>query len=147
MIYKLFKHCLSLLRLLKKYIESTLCYKSLWLFNAKAFVCLGCEEYHFLHEGLCVPSCPDGFFEDDQQGECMRCHADCALCDGPNSDDCDACIDPEATLHNGACLAPCPSHTYRDTMTGECEGRTNCTVKNMQWKFTSLFKLYEKCWV
>ncbi|XP_013861969.1 proprotein convertase subtilisin/kexin type 5 [Austrofundulus limnaeus] len=83
--------------------------------------CTGCEEYHFLHEGLCVANCPEGFFEDNEEGECARCHADCALCDGPNGDDCDACIDPEATLHNGACLAPCPSHTYRDTMTGECE--------------------------
>ncbi|XP_037547912.1 proprotein convertase subtilisin/kexin type 5 [Nematolebias whitei] len=85
--------------------------------------CTACEEYHFLHEGLCVPSCPESFFEDDQQEECVRCHVDCALCDGPNSDDCDACIDSEATLHNGACLTPCPSHTYRDTMTGECEGK------------------------
>ncbi|XP_068561703.1 proprotein convertase subtilisin/kexin type 5 [Cebidichthys violaceus] len=83
--------------------------------------CTGCEEYHFLHEGLCVLDCPERFFEDKEQRECLRCHPDCALCDGPNVNDCDACTDPEAALHRGACLAACPSHTYRDAMTGECK--------------------------
>uniref|UniRef100_A0AAQ5YY62 SPC3 n=1 Tax=Amphiprion ocellaris TaxID=80972 RepID=A0AAQ5YY62_AMPOC len=83
--------------------------------------CTGCEEYHFLLEGLCVLDCPEGFFEDKERGECLRCHPDCALCDGPNSNDCDACMDREATLHNGACLPACPSHTYRDHMTGDCK--------------------------
>ncbi|KAM6902082.1 proprotein convertase subtilisin/kexin type 5 [Xenentodon cancila] len=83
--------------------------------------CTGCEEYHFLHEGLCVPNCPERFFEDNEQRECVRCHPDCALCDGPNDDECDACTDPEAALHNGACLAACPLRTYRDATTGDCK--------------------------
>ncbi|MEQ2204314.1 hypothetical protein XENOCAPTIV_011331 [Xenoophorus captivus] len=66
--------------------------------------CTGCEEYHFLHEGLCVPDCPKKFFENNERGECLRCHADCAFCDGPNSNDCNACVHPEAILLNGACL-------------------------------------------
>nr|XP_019937280.1 PREDICTED: proprotein convertase subtilisin/kexin type 5-like [Paralichthys olivaceus] len=85
--------------------------------------CTGCEEYHFLHEGRCVPDCPEKFFEDKERRECLGCNPDCALCDGPNADDCDACTDSEATLHNGACLAACSSHTYRDTVTGECKGK------------------------
>ncbi|XP_044031068.1 proprotein convertase subtilisin/kexin type 5 [Siniperca chuatsi] len=83
--------------------------------------CTGCEEYHFLHEGLCVLDCPKRFFEDKEQRECLRCHPNCALCDGPNNNDCDACMDPEATLHNGACVSACPSHTYRESITGECK--------------------------
>ncbi|XP_029372303.1 proprotein convertase subtilisin/kexin type 5 [Echeneis naucrates] len=85
--------------------------------------CTGCKEYHFLHEGLCVLECPENFFEDRERGECLRCHPDCALCDGPNNNDCDTCTDAEATLHNGVCLAACPSHTYWDTTAGEC---TDC---------------------
>uniref|UniRef100_A0A4W6C5K8 Proprotein convertase subtilisin/kexin type 5a n=1 Tax=Lates calcarifer TaxID=8187 RepID=A0A4W6C5K8_LATCA len=84
-------------------------------------LCAGCEEYHFLHEGLCVLDCPERFFEDKERGECLRCHPDCTLCDGPNNNDCDDCAHPEATLHNGACLTPCSSHTYRDAITGECK--------------------------
>ncbi|XP_056289183.1 proprotein convertase subtilisin/kexin type 5 [Pseudoliparis swirei] len=83
--------------------------------------CTGCEEHHFLHEGACVSDCPESFFEDGEQRACPRCHPDCALCDGPNSDDCDACKDPEATLHMGACPAACPAHAYRDAITGECK--------------------------
>ncbi|XP_039635568.1 proprotein convertase subtilisin/kexin type 5 [Perca fluviatilis] len=83
--------------------------------------CTGCEEYHFLHEGLCVLDCPERFFEDREQRECLQCHPDCTLCDGPNNNDCDVCMDPEATLHDGACLEACPSHSYRDAITGECK--------------------------
>uniref|UniRef100_A0A8C6KVW4 Proprotein convertase subtilisin/kexin type 5a n=1 Tax=Nothobranchius furzeri TaxID=105023 RepID=A0A8C6KVW4_NOTFU len=97
--------------------------------------CSGCEENHFLQEDLCVPSCAERFFEDAERGECLRCHADCALCNGPSSSDCDACIDPEATLHRGACSAPCPSHQYRDSTTGECkecdESCLTCTGPTM----------------
>ncbi|KAM4634072.1 proprotein convertase subtilisin/kexin type 5 [Polymixia lowei] len=82
--------------------------------------CTGCEEYHFLHDGLCVQDCPERFFDDTERGMCLHCHPDCALCDGPDNNDCDACLDPEATLHNGACLADCPSHTYRDAITRDC---------------------------
>ncbi|XP_078812274.1 proprotein convertase subtilisin/kexin type 5 isoform X2 [Oryzias latipes] len=83
--------------------------------------CTGCEKYHLLHEGLCVQSCPERFYEDNERGECLRCHSDCALCDGPSGSDCYACMDAEATLHNGACLASCPPSTYRNADTAECK--------------------------
>ena len=68
--------------------------------------------------------CPERFYEDNDGGECLLCHPDCALCDGPDNTDCDACTDPKATLHNEACVVACSPHTYRDTTTGECEGMT-----------------------
>lgn len=83
-----------------------------------------------------MPDCPERFFEDKEQRECLRCHPDCALCDGPNSNDCDACLDPEASLHNGACLGACPSLHYRDALTGECKG----TGENMKRGFMALFQ-------
>lgn len=67
--------------------------------------------------------CPERFFEDKERWVCSGCHPDCELCDGPNNNDCDACVNPEATLHNGACVAACPSHSYRDATTGACKGR------------------------
>lgn len=114
------------LAFLSKTLGQYSCTKS-FFHSVLAVLCAGCEEYHVLHEGQCVPDCPESFFEDNELRECLRCHPDCALCDGPNNNDCDVCVDPEATLHNGACLPACPSHTYRDAITGECQG----TVENI----------------
>ncbi|XP_051906934.1 proprotein convertase subtilisin/kexin type 5-like [Hippocampus zosterae] len=83
--------------------------------------CTACEEYHFLHEGTCVLDCPDRFFGDNERRECLRCHPDCRLCDGPRSDDCDACVDSRATMRNGKCLTACPARTFMDSATGECQ--------------------------
>lgn len=83
-----------------------------------------CKEDFFLHAGQCIVVCPDGFFEDTDQGICERCHADCELCDGPEPNNCDSCSDTDHTLHNGACIAPCPAHTYRESRSGECMGET-----------------------
>ena len=91
-------------------------------FYTELFPPAGCERDHYLHQGLCVLDCPESFFERKEQRECLRCHPDCAVCDGPRSTDCDACADPDAALHNGACLRTCPSHKYRDAVTGECQG-------------------------
>lgn len=85
-------------------------------------LCAGCEEYRFLHEGVCVLDCPERFFQDKELRECLPCHPDCALCDGPDLNDCDACLEPGATLQDGACLGACPPHNYRDSVTGECKG-------------------------
>uniref|UniRef100_A0A3Q3W1N2 Growth factor receptor domain-containing protein n=1 Tax=Mola mola TaxID=94237 RepID=A0A3Q3W1N2_MOLML len=94
----------------------------------KAVLRAGCEQYHYLHQGLCVLDCPESFFEHEEQKECLRCHPDCALCDGPQSSDCDACAHPDATLHNGSlegsghCVPSanlCSPRQYAD-QEGEC---------------------------
>lgn len=96
-------------------------------------LCAGCEEYHFLHDSLCLLDCPEGFFQDTELRECSPCHPDCSVCDGPNADDCDGCRDTRATLRDGECLGACPAHSYRDSATGECRGRLSIhTQKSRQ---------------
>lgn len=109
-----------------------------WFIVLLILVCVfaDCEDYHFLHEGLCVSGCPGGFFESTDQMECLRCHTDCALCTGPSSDDCRACVDPEATLNNGECAESCPSHHYRDPLTGGCVGR--CRTCDLSYHYCLL---------
>ncbi|KAJ3605763.1 hypothetical protein NHX12_027807, partial [Muraenolepis orangiensis] len=82
--------------------------------------CTDCEEYHFLHQALCVLDCPEGSYGDGDQRACRSCHAACLSCDGPAADDCDACSDPDTALQDGACLPGCPAHSYRDPLAGEC---------------------------
>lgn len=80
-----------------------------------------CAQYYFLHEGQCVGDCPDGYYAEPQ--ECVRCHADCASCDGPSFDDCAVCHNPKAVRYNGECLAKCPNSTYYDATANECRGK------------------------
>lgn len=81
-----------------------------------------CEKFYLLHVGQCVDDCPDGYFASQQQHECVRCHADCASCDGPSFDDCEVCANPKAVRSNGECLPRCRSSTYHDKTTNECRG-------------------------
>uniref|UniRef100_A0A671VLW9 Proprotein convertase subtilisin/kexin type 5b n=1 Tax=Sparus aurata TaxID=8175 RepID=A0A671VLW9_SPAAU len=83
-------------------------------------LCKKCDQYYFLHEDKCLDDCPDGYFASEQQRECVRCHADCASCDGPDFDDCHVCSNPKAVRYNGECLPECPSDTYYDKTTNEC---------------------------
>ncbi|XP_071385584.1 proprotein convertase subtilisin/kexin type 5-like [Centroberyx affinis] len=83
-------------------------------------LCQECAEYYFLHDDKCVDDCPTGYFAGEEQQECVRCHADCASCDGPDWDDCDVCRNPKAVRYNGECLPQCPTNTYHDKNTHEC---------------------------
>ena len=89
-----------------------------------------CAKYYFLHKDKCEDDCPNGFFASEVSQECIRCHADCASCDGPDFDDCDVCINPKAVRHNGECRVNCPDNTYYDATTNECRGRDVGNVFN-----------------
>lgn len=72
--------------------------------------------------------CPRGYFASEQQQACVRCHTDCASCDGPHFDDCDECRNRKAVRYNGECLAGCPNSTYYDKTSSECRGREGGSV-------------------
>lgn len=81
-----------------------------------------CQRYYFLHKGECLDDCPNGYFANERQQECVRCHSDCASCDGPGFDDCNVCRNLKAVRYNGECLSHCPNNTYYDKTTNECRG-------------------------
>ncbi|KAM9823350.1 proprotein convertase subtilisin/kexin type 5-like [Syngnathus typhle] len=83
-------------------------------------LCHKCADSFFLHADNCAADCPSGYFPSEQQRECVRCHADCASCDGPDHDDCNTCRNAKARRYNGECLPQCPSDTYYETTDGEC---------------------------
>ncbi|XP_056135294.1 proprotein convertase subtilisin/kexin type 5-like [Lampris incognitus] len=83
-------------------------------------LCKACAHYYYLHKDKCVDDCPAGYFVSEEQQECVRCHADCASCDGPDVDDCNVCKNLKAVRYNGECLARCPTNTYHDMATSEC---------------------------
>ncbi|KAM7391946.1 hypothetical protein PAMP_022592 [Pampus punctatissimus] len=85
-------------------------------------LCKKCADYYFLHYDKCVDDCPTGYFANEKPQECVRCHPDCASCDGLAFDDCDVCRNPKAVRYNGECLPKCPISTYYDKATNECRG-------------------------
>ncbi|KAJ8380876.1 hypothetical protein SKAU_G00016540 [Synaphobranchus kaupii] len=93
--------------------------------------CTSCKSGFHLNEGTnsCVSSCGEGHYLDHdgnvcrkyvETKECVRCHSDCAECDGPDEDDCDSCRDAAAVRYNGECLPKCPTNSYHDMDTMEC---------------------------
>ncbi|XP_064168245.1 proprotein convertase subtilisin/kexin type 5 [Anguilla rostrata] len=88
---------------------------------ADARSCYRCSFLYLLLDGACKASCPEGFFEDLDQGRCVRCHPTCATCSGPLPDDCEACSALYPKLYEGTCLEACPAGTYYETAAGECQ--------------------------
>uniref|UniRef100_A0A3B4VEU9 Furin-like cysteine-rich domain-containing protein n=1 Tax=Seriola dumerili TaxID=41447 RepID=A0A3B4VEU9_SERDU len=64
----------------------------------------------------------------EKQQECVRCHADCASCEGPGFDDCDVCRNSKAVRYNGECLAHCPMNAYYDKTINECRANFSFSV-------------------
>ncbi|XP_071779938.2 extracellular matrix organizing protein FRAS1 [Centroberyx gerrardi] len=79
--------------------------------------CTSCPAPSSLHQGRCVPTCPQGFHIQDNT--CQACHPSCQSCSGPSQADCTSCP-PLASLHNGYCRTSCQEGTFLNTNTGDC---------------------------
>lgn len=60
--------------------------------------------------GICVKSCPDGYFaaaadENGRQMQCTKCHYTCRRCEGSNDNDCIECYSDAHIHRNGHCHA------------------------------------------
>ncbi|KAL1453686.1 hypothetical protein WDU94_010006 [Cyamophila willieti] len=74
--------------------------------------CLTCAPAHLRVTDLavCLQQCPEGYFENTEEGTCVPCEPNCASCqDRP--DHCTAC-DHHLVLYGSKCLAACPDKTY-----------------------------------
>uniref|UniRef100_A0A8D8XPL7 furin n=1 Tax=Cacopsylla melanoneura TaxID=428564 RepID=A0A8D8XPL7_9HEMI len=74
--------------------------------------CLTCAPAHLRVTDLavCLQQCPEGYFENTEEGTCVPCEPNCASCqDRP--DHCTAC-DHHLVLYGNKCLAACPDKTY-----------------------------------
>ncbi|XP_027028709.2 proprotein convertase subtilisin/kexin type 5 isoform X1 [Tachysurus fulvidraco] len=83
--------------------------------------CTRCTFLYLLLNGMCKASCPEGYFEDLDQGVCVQCHESCATCSGPLSDDCESCSSLAPKLYEGTCSEDCPAGTYYQTTSMECQ--------------------------
>uniref|UniRef100_A0A3Q3IUW6 VWFC domain-containing protein n=1 Tax=Monopterus albus TaxID=43700 RepID=A0A3Q3IUW6_MONAL len=102
------------------------CHPSCWRCTGpSADNCTSCPSASSLHEGHCVPTCPQGFFVQDKQ--CHACHPSCQTCTGPSQADCASCP-PKASLRSGSCRMSCQEGLFLDAATGECLNCQRCTA-------------------
>uniref|UniRef100_A0A672YI55 VWFC domain-containing protein n=1 Tax=Sphaeramia orbicularis TaxID=375764 RepID=A0A672YI55_9TELE len=104
----------------------TECHPSCWqCTRSSADNCTSCPSPSNLHEGRCVPDCPQGFFIQDSQ--CQACHPSCQSCSGPSQADCTLCP-PPASLQSGYCRTNCQDGHFLDATAGECLNCQRCTA-------------------
>uniref|UniRef100_A0A4W4DQF0 VWFC domain-containing protein n=1 Tax=Electrophorus electricus TaxID=8005 RepID=A0A4W4DQF0_ELEEL len=75
--------------------------------------CLQCMEGHVLHNGVCVPACSLGSYQDGDR----YCDDHCEQCQGPGR--CLQCQVPYA-LQNGQCVLGCGRSHFLDSATQQC---------------------------
>uniref|UniRef100_A0A8B9K9Q3 Fraser extracellular matrix complex subunit 1 n=1 Tax=Astyanax mexicanus TaxID=7994 RepID=A0A8B9K9Q3_ASTMX len=77
--------------------------------------CLQCMEGHVLQNGVCMPACSQGSYQDGER--CLKCDDQCEQCEGPGR--CLRCQTPYVTL-NGQCVQSCGKHWFLDSAGQQC---------------------------
>ncbi|XP_060876735.1 furin-like protease 2 isoform X2 [Metopolophium dirhodum] len=95
--------------------------------------CLTCAPAHLRVTDLavCLQQCPDGYFENTEEGTCVACGPNCGSCEG-RPDHCTSC-EHHLVLHDNQCYANCPVNTYEtnDYRCGSCDSKCeSCTGPN-----------------
>ncbi|XP_006901390.1 PREDICTED: proprotein convertase subtilisin/kexin type 6 isoform X2 [Elephantulus edwardii] len=97
------------------------CYKGCESCSGRAPTqCLSCRHGFFHHQekGACMSSCPMGFYADQSQKNCLKCHPSCKKClDEPEK--CTVCKEG-FSLARGSCIPDCEPGTYFDSELIRC---------------------------
>ncbi|XP_009067528.1 PREDICTED: proprotein convertase subtilisin/kexin type 5-like [Acanthisitta chloris] len=109
--------------------------------------CLSCDTYFYLlhSKNECVSSCPQYYYESQDNNVCERCHPSCLTCEGKGAFRCTSCVWSYSLL-GGMCNSDCFVGEYKvqatpgqedepkcdrcDSSCTECKGPgpLNCTV-------------------
>ncbi|XP_073695623.1 extracellular matrix organizing protein FRAS1 [Garra rufa] len=77
--------------------------------------CLQCMEGYVLQDGICVPGCSPGFYQDAER--CLSCDEHCEQCQVHGR--CQRCQLPYAVL-NGQCVLECGKRYFLEDSTRQC---------------------------
>uniref|UniRef100_A0A8U7MLI1 Proprotein convertase subtilisin/kexin type 6 n=1 Tax=Corvus moneduloides TaxID=1196302 RepID=A0A8U7MLI1_CORMO len=97
--------------------------------------CTACKRnlYHHPEMGTCVVLCPPGFYTEERQKRCLKCHQSCKKCVG-EADKCTACKEG-FSLAGDSCVPECQPAMYLSREPRRCEtcpastgpGEEDCT--------------------
>lgn len=80
-----------------------MCHQSCKLCTNETY-CTSCKNvtgivYFNFDNSSCVFKCPDGYYGDESQNECVPCNETCSKCTGSSSGDCQACATYNGTTY------------------------------------------------
>ncbi|NWW95931.1 PCSK6 convertase, partial [Rhynochetos jubatus] len=83
--------------------------------------CTACKRslYHHQEMGTCVVLCPPGFYAEERQKRCLKCHQSCKKCVG-EADKCTACKEG-FSLAGDSCMPECQPAMYLSREPRRCE--------------------------
>uniref|UniRef100_A0A663N168 Proprotein convertase subtilisin/kexin type 6 n=1 Tax=Athene cunicularia TaxID=194338 RepID=A0A663N168_ATHCN len=83
--------------------------------------CTACKRslYHHQEMSTCVVLCPPGFYAEERQKRCLKCHQSCKKCVG-EADKCTACKDG-FSLAGESCVPECQPTMYLSWEPRQCE--------------------------
>ncbi|XP_019388732.1 PREDICTED: proprotein convertase subtilisin/kexin type 6, partial [Crocodylus porosus] len=84
--------------------------------------CTTCRRgyYHHQETNTCAMLCPAGFYSEERQKRCLKCHQSCRKCIG-HPDKCTACKDG-FSLSGDSCVPECQPGMYLSREARKCEG-------------------------
>lgn len=97
------------------------------------FDCTSCQGPAFLSptRSSCSLTCTDGYWGNLEVNNCDRCHPNCLVCDGPNTDsNCSDCKNGSLKQPGrNSCLFNCPDGYWEDFVNGICsECHSYCKI-------------------
>jgi len=79
--------------------------------------CRSCATNFYLLNGVCIPSCPLGYYQDS--GVCTACDATCATCFAHSASSCTSCMGG-LILSGSVCVNTCSAGYFADFDTHSC---------------------------
>jgi len=81
-------------------------------------ICTSCSRNFVLSsDKKCIPTCPEGQFQDPATRSCLPCHETCATCVGPRASQCGLCRD-NSFYYERSCVDKCPKGFVADLGNG-----------------------------
>lgn len=66
----------------------------------------------YLYSSACVAVCPNTYYADSGNNQCVGCDSSCNRCTGPLATDCLTCTSGSLLSSNNSCISSCPTGQY-----------------------------------
>jgi hypothetical protein len=107
--------------------------------------CTACEPNYFLMqaENKCYTQCPSGFYNNNNENICLKCHSNCFTCKGDDEGSCLSCdTSKKLILNEGYCVksSVCPPGEIYFEKLSTCK-KFNFCIENLELVVPKIFSI------